>query len=233
MLSFLTAPIDPTRAHEISILLSWHGRLMVLGWGVLAPLAVLAARFYKIWPGQKWPQALDNPSWWRLHWVVQTLVVVLTIAALVLVLSEARRANAPTHRILGYLVVALGLCQFLGGLLRGSKGGPADKVLRGDHFDMTSRRIVFERLHKSLGYGALMLGLAAAGTGLWAANAPVWMPLSLTVFWVAMMVCFIRLQRKGRAVDTYQAIWGPDPALPGNQRDPIGWGITRLAPKGD
>ena len=36
-----------------------------------------------------------------------------------------------------------------------------------------------------------------------------------------------RLQRQGRCIDTYQAIWGPDPRHPGNRLKPVGWGVRR------
>ena len=51
-MDWLLAPIDPTRAHEVGLAISWHARLMVLGWGILAPLAVIIARFFKVMPGQ-------------------------------------------------------------------------------------------------------------------------------------------------------------------------------------
>jgi len=225
--------VDPSRPHEVGQALAWHGRLMVLGWGVLAPLAVLTARFYKILPGQNWPQTLDHRGWWHLHWITQSVVIVLALGALALILAAMRHPDAPLHRVIGYCVLILGATQYLSGFLRGSKGGPTDKTLRGDHFDMTRRRIAFEKLHKSLGYGVLALTMAATLSGLWATNAPLWMPLLLTAFWVALIVGFVVLQRRGQAVDTYQAIWGPDPQLPGNKIAPIGWGITRPEPKGD
>jgi hypothetical protein len=37
---------------------------------------------------------------------------------------------------------------------------------------------------------------------------------------------WVTLQRRGLAVDTYQAIWGPDPQHPGNATPP-GWGMNR------
>ncbi|MEL6479736.1 MAG: cytochrome B, partial [Pseudomonadota bacterium] len=80
---------------------------------------------------------------------------------------------------------------------------------------------------KFAGYGLLALAIYGTLSGLWLANAPVWMWLSLAVWWSALIAAFVYLQRLGMAVDTYQAIWGPDPSLPGNQRKPIGWGITR------
>ena len=38
----------------------WHGQMAVLGAGVLLPLAVLVARYFKILPGQDWPRELDR-----------------------------------------------------------------------------------------------------------------------------------------------------------------------------
>jgi hypothetical protein len=233
MLEFLSAPIDPTRAHEVGVALSWHARLMVVSWGVLAPLAVLIARFGKIWPRQDWPNELDNPMWWRFHWMTQTLVMICALIGFVLIFQASAHPDAPLHRRIGYGVLLLGLIQYLSGVLRGTKGGPTDTTLRGDHFDMTARRVVFECLHKSLGYLALMLTMAATLTGLWAANALMWMPLLLGLFWLGLALCFVLLQGRKYTVDTYQAIWGPDPNFPGNQRKPIGWGISRPDREGD
>ena len=42
-----------------------------------------------------------------------------------------------------------------------------------------------------------------------------------------LLMVAVRLQRAGRCIDTYQAIWGPDPCHPGNSRGVIGWGIRR------
>jgi hypothetical protein len=92
---------------------------------------------------------------------------------------------------------------------------------------MTPRRLAFEYAHKTLGYLALLLGIAAIATGLWQANAPRWMALGLIGWWGCVIAAFIVLQRRGRAFDTYQAIWGPDLRHPGNRRKPIGWGIRR------
>ena len=114
---------------------------------------------------------------------------------------------------------------------RGSKGGPTspapDGSPRGDHYDMTARRVAFERIHKSVGYTAMLAATLAIPTGLWAANAPVWMWALLACWWALLAAAFAGLQRRGLALDTYQAIWGPDPRHPGNRRAPIGWGVRR------
>lgn len=226
MIDWLFSSVDPSRVHDVSTVVSWHGRLMVVGWGILAPLTVLVARFGKIWPGQNWPAELDNQNWWRFHWMVQTAVIAIAFLALILIL-QASTNNYPAHQRLGYVTLALGLIQALSGIFRGTKGGPTDVKMAGDHYDMTSHRVVFEVLHKSLGYCLLTVAIATTLTGLWAANGPVWMFVSIIIFWVALAAAFILLQIEGKAIDTYQAIWGPDPSLPGNKRKPIGWGIHR------
>ena len=81
--------------------------------------------------------------------------------------------------------------------------------LRGDHYDMTPRRILFEAVHKGAGYLVLLLALASTATGLRQADAPRWMVLLIGLWWSVLAVAFIIWQRRGRCLDTYQAIWGP------------------------
>jgi len=231
-MDWLFAPIDPTRAHEVSAAVSWHARTMVLAWGVIAPLAVLIARYFKIMPGQDWPRELDNQTWWRCHWMGQSLVVVLTLLAIGLVFPPNWSDVSP-HNGAGYLLLLALLGQVLLGVFRGSKGGPTstdtDGSLRGHHYDMTPRRKAFELSHKALGYLTLFLAMITILLGLWKANGPVWMWLSLTCWWLTLIVVFIVLQKRGYAIDTYQAIWGDDPIHPGNTLPPPGWGAKRPA----
>lgn len=229
-MDWLWAPIDAARGHEIGFAVSWHARIMVLAWGVLAPLAVIIARFMKIMPGQDWPRQLDSQTWWRSHWMGQSIVVGLTGVAVAFVMPP-NFGSLSLHQWLGYLVLVGVILQVGLGVFRGSKGGPtspaADGTIRGHHYDMTPWRRAFEALHKALGYGLLILAVLTIIAGLWAANAPVWMWLMLALWWVMLLGAFITLQRRGLAVDTYQAIWGDDPAHPGNQRPAPGWGVTR------
>jgi len=232
ILEWLIAPLDPARPHEVGIALSWHARFMVLGWGILTPLAIIIARYFKVLPGQDWPRELDNKFWWRSHWMTQTLVLFLTAVGLALILASPQNTGeAIVHRMLGYAILVLAAVQALSGLFRGSKGGPtdprADGSLRGDHYDMTPHRLLFERVHKGCGYLALALMVGAITTGIWTANAPNWMWLMLLAWWAVLAAISVYLQRQGRAVDTYQAIWGPDPAHPGNRMEQQGWGMKR------
>lgn len=232
MLDWLLSPIDPGRIHAVGEAVAWHGRSMVLAWGVLVPSGVLAARFFKILPGQDWPNKLDSNAWWLTHRIAHYIAGLLTLVGLAFILRGLMQlGSSGYHALFGWAVVALACGQFLGGWFRGSKGGPterhADGSLHGDHYDMTLRRLAFEYLHKIGGYLALALAAGAILSGMWRANAPLWMWLGLGFWWASLAVAFALLQRAGRAYDTYQAIWGPDPQHPGNARRPIGLGIRR------
>lgn len=218
-MDWLIAPIDQTRVHENSFAVFWHGRLMVLAWAILAPLAVIIARFFKVMPGQDWPRVLDNPVWWRVHWMGNSAVAGLTLVGFALVWWSAS-GPATAHNRIGFVVLGLLFVQVLLAVFRGSKGGPTaptgDGSLRGDHYDMTLRRRVFEVVHKSLGYCALFLAAPAILSGLWKANAPVWIWIVIGLTWILTGAVFVLLQRRGRAVATYHAIWGDAPSPPGN-----------------
>lgn len=231
MLDWLLSPIDPSRVHEVGFAISWHARLMVLGWGILAPLAVLIARYFKVLPGQDWPKELDSQVWWRSHWIGHSMVLCLSVAGFILVLPTDFGAMS-LHNWFGYAMLLGIAVQVTLGLARGSKGGPtaprADGSLRGHHYDMTPWRRSFEMLHKSLGYGLLGLAAATILLGLWKANGPVWMWVTLILWWIALAVAFAVMQKRGMAIDTYQAIWGVDPAHPGNADRKPGWGVRHI-----
>lgn len=227
---WLLLPWDGATHHKIPQWMAWHARLMVLAWAILLPTGVVIARYFKVTSAQKWPQVLDNPWWWHGHRYLQSAGILIATTGLLLawiggVIVTPRQF---LHATLGWTVMALGWIQIVNALLRGSKGGPTDvRGLRGDHFDMTKRRIIFEYVHKALGYGALTLSIPLILTGLSLANAPRWMWLVICGWWVLLLLLVLKLQRAGRCFDTYQAIWGPDPDLPGNRRPPIGLAILR------
>ncbi|MFL4472125.1 cytochrome b561 domain-containing protein [Tateyamaria armeniaca] len=222
MWEWLLSPIDAAAPHAVGFSVAWHGRFMVLAWGILAPLAVVFARYFKVMPGQDWPRELDNQTWWRAHWIGQMVVMGLSVTALVLVLP-LQWAEPNVHGILGLVVLVALVIQVLLGLFRGSKGGPTaradDGTLSGDHYDMTPRRRAFETLHKSIGYGVLVLGAVTIIYGLLHANGPNWMWIVLVLWWAGLVACSVIFERRGMAVPSYQAIWGDDPAHPGNTAD--------------
>jgi hypothetical protein len=172
---------------------------------------------------------LDNKAWWHLHRALQWGGVGLTAVGIWLVWGHANAVSpqARWHAWAGWLVCALGVLQVLGALARGSKGGPTEPHLRGDHYDMTPWRLNFERAHKGLGWLAVVAAAVVIGLGLMLADAPRWMALTLAAWWLLLLLGFVRLQRAGRCIDTYQAIWGPGPQHPGNRLPPTGWGVRR------
>lgn len=222
-MDWLLASLDATRPHDVGFEVAWHARAMVLAWAILAPLAVLVARFYKVLPGQDWPRVLDNRIWWRAHLIGQTLAGVLTVAALVLI-WPARGQAVSLHGWLGYGVFGGLVAQVVLGIFRGTKGGPTEvaygRSIHGDHYDMTRHRLFFERCHKTIGYMTLVLAAVAIVAGLWHANAPRWMALVLAAWWMVLIAWGVHLQRAGRMVTTYHAIWGDDPSHPGNRMPP-------------
>lgn len=233
MLDWLMAPIDSARPHAVDWFVAWHARLMVLAWAILIPAGIVIARFFKITPRQRWPERLDNPLWWHSHRGLQYAGGVLMGLALALILRRTGTASGGWHGALGWAVLAGAGLQYLSGWLRGSKGGPTepapDGSLRGDHYDMTLRRRLFEIWHKGAGYALALMATATLLGGLWLANGPRWMWLVLALWWAGLGLLAVVLQRRGMAHDTYQAIWGPDPQHPGNRIRPIGWGIRRRA----
>lgn len=234
MVDWLMTPIDISREHSIGVMISWHARLMILAWGVIVPTGVFITRYLKILPGQNWPLELDNQLWWRCHWMSQSFAIILSVLGIGLIIGSA--GDGPAfflHVVPGYCVLALGVFQITLGIIRGSKGGPTDPApdgsLRGDHYDMTRRRLVFEALHRVFGYLALAIAMATILTGMWIVNAPVWMWFAIVAYWVTLICAALYLQHEGRAFDTYQAIWGADPELPGNRLPRQGWWTTRPA----
>ena len=229
MLDWLMAPLSGAAEHTIAPWASWHARWMVLGWGLLLPAGALVARYFKVTPSQRWPQELDNKAWWHAHRTLQWAGIAAMTIGVLLAWDQGQRATAAAtaHSWAGWGLALLGWLQIAAGLVRGSKGGPTDAVLRGDNYDMTPHRLRFERFHKGLGWLAMLAAVVVIALGLAVADSPRWMPLLLCGWWVALAVLALRWQRQRRCVDTYQAIWGPDSAHPGNRLRPVGWGVHR------
>ena len=198
----------------------WHAALMAIAWLVLLPTGALIARFYKVRPRQRFPQQLDDKLWWNAHRLLQSAGAALAAYAFWVAYDalDDRIEWSLGHVQLG--LAALGLCaaQLLSTLFRGTKGGPTDEFAdpddpltwRGDHYDMTLRRRLFELWHKNLGYVSIALAVAAAWTGIELAGLPDWLAWALILLVLAFVAVFVMLTRKGRRVDTWLAIWGPD-----------------------
>ncbi len=197
----------------------WHGLAMAVAWLVLLPAGALVARFFKVRRRQDYPYQLDDKVWWNTHRALQSLGAALAVwAAWIVWVELGRTVDWPVlHVRLGILALGSLAVQMVSPLLRGTKGGPtgtyADpydpQTWRGDHFDMTPRRRVFEFVHKKLGYLGMAVAAGAVWTGIDAAGLADWwkLPVSLAVLVFAGLFAWFTVTR-GR-VDTWQAIWGP------------------------
>ena len=183
-------------------------------------------------PKQDWPKELDWRFWWKYHWMINVLAIILSVIGLVVILnSKSNSELLGLHKVTGYIVLSFAFMQGMSGMFRGTKGGPTkpakDGSLNGDHYNMTAWRLMFERVHKTVGYATLIIIVICILDGLWMTNAPRWMWLAIIVWWIMLIVTSIYLQRRGRAIETYQAIWGPDNIHPGNKLPPVGWYVRR------
>ena len=139
--------------HDIAPWAAWHGRMMVIAWAVLLPLGIMVARFAKVTPRQRWPEVLDNKLWWHWHRSLQySGIGLMTLATAIAVGNVGFRRPLPAHAIIGWIVVTLGWIQIVGGIFRGTKGGPQSLhgnvtgIDRGDHYDMT-HTVLFSNTH--------------------------------------------------------------------------------------
>lgn len=198
----------------------WHGAMMAVAWLVLIPAGSLIARFYKVRPTQDYPNHVDDSFWWNAHRILQCAGAAL--AALAVWWAYDARGEVidwqVAHVQLGIVALALCAAQLFSPFLRGSKGGPTDTYAdpadpltwRGDHYDMTLQRRVFEAWHKNFGYVAMLVAVAAAWTGIETAGLPDWWKFGIVLAVVTFLVVFVRLTRRWRRVDTWLAIWGPN-----------------------
>ena len=203
----------------------FHAAWMLAAWGLMLPLGVLLARYFKVVRGQDFPRELDNQFWWNWHRILQYGGMLAATAALIPVWGAHRGAAIGWHSGVGFAALGLGWLQALSGVMRGSKGGPVDdkgrpnppEKIRGDHYDMTLHRRVFESFHKIGGYLAILAGFIAAFLGLREVGAH-WSAWVALAAWLCIFAgWFAWLQKSGRWTDTYIAIWGPDERHPGNR----------------
>lgn len=213
MIEWLLAPIDISRGHDVSLEYALHARIMFVAWGVIVPLIIFITRYFKILPTQDFPNQIDSQFWWRIHWIGQSCVLILSLIALAIILSvNDGRFGITIHQYFGYVVITCSVSQALSGILRGTKGGPTEPTPDGnwfgDHYSMTKRRIIFEYLHRIMGYVTLICAATAIINGLWLLNAPKWMWITIISWWCIIIALCIICQRRKMYMGSYEAIWG-------------------------
>lgn len=239
IIAWLLLPLRGGHADELNVADVWHGVLMSLGGGVLVPVTVLAARYWKIVPGQDWPRVLNHRAWQWVHMLAGAGAVLCLTAGAYLAfygMSLNGRHLAHPHAWAGWGVILLLIFLLANVAARGSTGGPGKKQERtlvhfhdvpGDHYDMTARRRFFEHVHRLLGYGLMLLVAGTILSGFWFVNVPRGLAVGMGFWWLLVLVLALRWELQGRAVDGYQARWGPGMGHPGNRIPVVGWGLRR------
>ena len=195
-------------ASELPLHYLLHMALMLSAWGVIFPVGALLARFFKVTREQDFPRDVDNQFWWNWHQGLQYGGTLLATTATYLMWQKTGWGTSG-HALLGTALVSLAWLQVISGWLRGSKGGPTEAAMAGDHFDMTPRRKAFEHWHKTAGWIALLLALLAIGSGLHLVGQSIAVYCGLPLFiGLIYAILFARFSKQGRRVDTYVAIWG-------------------------
>lgn len=152
----MSATIKPARTTEPLIFV--HIVCMALGWGCCIPWAIALARTRVLKIG-----GVLSDAWLRTHrrlniagWVLQ-LVGFAAIVAHVQGLGKPHFSSG-LHTTIGIVVVALGTLQPLNGLLRPHKAADGE--------EQSGARLWWERLHKSIGYVAVLLAIIVLCTGI-------------------------------------------------------------------
>lgn len=203
-----------------------HAALMITAWGVLLPAGGVVARYFKVTPRQKFPEEIDNLFWFNWHRVLQYAGVAVATVSVGIIGFETGGRVATWHGRLGLVTMGLAWLQIASTWFRGEKGGPTGKgavadepaTWRGDHYDMTTRRLLFEAWHKRAGWAAIVLAGITILLGVQLAGAPTWLVCVVAGVQAAAILGVLDGRLQGRWIDTYQAIWGPDPRHPGNSR---------------
>ena len=204
----------------IEIHWDYHAILMVAIWVFLVPLCITVIRYGKPRPtefGIRTKISITNPEWWwfSFHKYGLFLAILFSILGALVALVVSGGFSGTVHAIFGILTVIMGCLQVISAMLRGTHGGKyynnADvndpSTWRGDHYDRTTRRRLFEAYHKTTGYFTSFCALGAVGSGLMQYPMPTltWLVFILAF---AFLAAWIYLEFLERRYDGYRAVHG-------------------------
>jgi len=226
----------PTEVHleflgggTIPIHWNYHAILMVAVWFVLVPICILIIRFGKPKPtetGLHRKVSLWNAEWWwfSVHKYGLIIAITFALAGAILAIVVSGGYSGTLHAIFGIGTVVLGCLQIVGGWLRGKHGGknyytakPDDPATWfGDHYNMTTRRRIFEAYHKTAGYFVFFFASGAVTTGLMQYPMP-WLAGFIIAMVLIAFVAAILLEYCGYRYDGYRAAHGHTMDAPFNK----------------
>jgi hypothetical protein len=131
-----------------------HGIFMILGWGLLLPSGILIAKFGK--------HRLD--AWWfKIHITLQPFGLLLSVIGWIIALVNFTTLDGGpgisfTHAVTGTITMSLSLLQAVNGIFR-----PHHEPKEGE--EKTTRRKIWEFVHRSLGWVTLILSMISIAIG--------------------------------------------------------------------
>merc|ERR1712228_1052763 len=157
-----------------------HGVIMGIAWSLLSSFGIMSSAFRYLYP--------KGPNWFKAHRGVQIAVVCLTLIGFIIAIAFTAEKGAPHfangHMIGGLIVTLLAILQPINAYFRPhppSDGWPNGKKPQG--------RVVWEYVHKFIGYLTWMLSLIVTAFGFWLIDAEelayvqiVWIVLLLVVY---------------------------------------------------
>jgi len=130
-----------------------HGALMLLSWGFLLPAGVIIGKNYK-----------HRPAWFKIHRGNQILGMILALISFIIILRNSTALGNKgsgtldyPHAVAGVITMSIGLFQPINAFLRPHVPENGESK--------SSKRIVWEILHKLLGWVAVVLAIITIGMG--------------------------------------------------------------------
>ncbi|KAJ4790481.1 Cytochrome b561 and DOMON domain-containing protein [Rhynchospora pubera] len=127
-----------------------HGLLVLLGWGVLVPIGILAARYFKRY----------DPHWFYSHISIQTVGFGLGLAGIIMGfdLEDDEVDDYDKHKALGIAILVFGCLQVTAFLARPDKSSKVRKYWNWFHHNIGRLAIAFSIAN-------IFLGLSIASEG--------------------------------------------------------------------
>ncbi len=151
-----------------------HGIFMVLSWGILLQWGAFIARYLRH----------KDPLWFKLHRAIQVSGVVLSFLGLIFgIVSVGNGHFRFAHGALGLVVTILGLQQPFNALIRPHK--PEDGA------EKTTKRFIWEFLHKNIGRLALLIAIVQISMGLFLALAHTAIWALWYAYVILLIICYI------------------------------------------
>ncbi|OMH36221.1 cytochrome b561 domain-containing protein [Motiliproteus sp. MSK22-1] len=203
----------------IDIHWNYHAILMFSVWFILVPICIISLRYFKPKPTLNGISAQSKFSpkwrWFSIHVYGLYLAAALSLAGTAVAMLVSGGISGSVHSVFGLMTVGLGCLQIVSSWFRGTHGGMYDgradsndpSTWRGDHFDMTLRRRVFEAYHKNAGYFTIFCAVAAVATGL----MNYWMPgiaIALVGVFISLFLLSFFFDLRNRQQDTYRSCFG-------------------------